>query len=259
MTEENGAAPHPDWPYRFEVVPLERFMVDEKYQRDLTSLVEEIEADFDPAMVGTLIGSERKNGKIALVDGQTRFEGARRRGDPGALPALIYTGMTREDEALLFARLQRKRRSIQTWQRFQAELVAKQKTQVDIAKILKDFGLEVGPRRDRDVQAVTALESVYARGGKELLRRVILILHEAWAISEGETTRDAFSEPLIRGVARLMQANQIDDARLVKRLAGTTPTRLRQRAAMLREGKGGGGNTTMYIADALLTEYSRRG
>lgn len=243
-----------DWPHRYEVVSIDRFIIDETYQRELTSLADEIAEDPDPAMVGTLIGSERKNGKIALVDGQTRFRGLEKAGWK-EIPALVYEGMSKADEAALFARLQRKRRNIATYQRFRAALVANDKEAKGIQKILKKHDLVVGPKRDNQVQAVAALESVYRRD-PILLDRTFAILVAAWGT---DNVRDAFSADMIRGVARLVGSQNTDDQRLISRLRDTTPGKLVLRAGMLREGRGGGGHTSAYMADALLTEYSRRG
>lgn len=243
-----------DWPHRYEIVPIERFIVDEAYQREPTSLAKEIASDPDPAMVGTVIGSERKNSKVALVDGQTRYLGLR---DAGwtELPALVYEGMSKADEAALFARLQRKRRNIATYQRFRAALVANDPEAKGIQRILRKHDLIVGPKGDNQVQAVAALESVYRRD-PILLDRVIKVLVAAWGI---DNVRDAFSSDMIRGVARLVGSQNTNDERLVRRLRDTTPSKLQLRAGMLREGKGGGGHTSAYMADALLTEYARRG
>jgi hypothetical protein len=243
-----------DWPHRYEVVPIDKIIIDETYQRELTSLADEIAEDPDPAMVGTVIGSERANGKVALVDGQTRFRGLQKAGWT-ELPALVYEGMTKADEAALFARLQRKRRNIATYQRFRAALVAGDKEANVIQKILKKHDLAVGAKGDNKVQAVAALEAVYRRD-PILLDNVFGVLVRAWGT---ENVRDAFSADMIRGVARLMSSQKVDVERLVARLGNTSPGKLQVRAGMLREGRGGGGHTSAYMADALLTEYSRRG
>lgn len=242
------------WPHHYEIVSMERFIVDEAYQRELTSLADEIAEDPDPAMVGVVIGSERKNGKIALVDGQTRFRGLQKAGWE-ELATLVYEGMTKADEAALFARLQRKRRNIATYQRFRAALVARDPEALGIQKVLRKHGLIVGPKRDEEVQAVAALEAVYRKDPK-MLDRVFGVLVTAWGT---ENVRDAFSADMIRGVARLLGSQKTDDARLISRLTSTTPNKLKVRAGMLREGRGGGGHTSAYMADALLTEYTRRG
>src|SRR4051812_16232170 len=122
------------WPYRFELVPLDRLFVDADYQRPLTSFVERIANDYDPAKVGTLTVSERKKGPHAIVDGQTRWEATKRQpseelpvDDAGRpiVPCLVYYGLSREQEAQLFASLQTDRRGMATYLRFRASLVAK--------------------------------------------------------------------------------------------------------------------------------------
>src|SRR5262245_7968887 len=89
------------WPYRFAMVPLDRLFIDADYQRPLTSFVEEVTRDYDPAKVGTLLVSERDDGRYAVFDGQTRMEAMKRNGEPDA-PCLVYSGLTEAEEAQLF-------------------------------------------------------------------------------------------------------------------------------------------------------------
>jgi hypothetical protein len=244
------------WPYRYEIVDLGRLTVDHKYQRSLTSLVDRIAEEFNPAMVGCLIVSERENGRLAVVDGQTRFRGAEKSGKVDAVPCLIYEGLTVADEARLFAALQRNRRNIATHERFSADLVAKEPMAMEIAAILKEFGLKVGGKSD-ELKSVAALESVWKREKDgELLRRTIHVLQTAWPRG---TVKDVYGADLIRGVARFLQGSGIDDKRLIARLERTNPGQLKVRASNVREGKGGGGNASAHMAEAILTEYSRRG
>jgi hypothetical protein len=257
-----------EFPYRFEVVQLGDTFVDALYQRQLTSLAEEIGENFNPALVGTLILSERTGEKTApkgkgdepyaTVDGQTRREGALRAGVT-ELPALVYIGLTRQDEASLFSLLQRKRRNMMTHERFKASLVAKEPEAMGIAKALRKYGYEVGPRGgagSKTVQAVAALEAVYRRDPK-LLERVIYIIDAAWGGPDADT-REAFSAEMIRGVGRTLGGSDLDENRLIDRMSKVTPLKLRMNADHLREGKGGGGHTSMYMADALLGVYSKR-
>src|SRR3954468_12926784 len=131
----------PKWPYRFEMVPLDRLTVD-IYQRPLTTFVDEVTNDYNPALVGTLIVSEREDGTVAVIDGQTRAEGMRRNSEPAA-PCLIYSGLTREDEAELFADLQTKRRGMATYLRFRATLIARRPEALAIAEIVQAQGFEL--------------------------------------------------------------------------------------------------------------------
>ncbi len=273
VAEESGTvtpdSPALDFPYRFEVVDLTTTFVDTLYQRNLTSLAEDIGDNFNPALVGTLIFSERSGDKAApkgkhdepyaTVDGQTRREGALRAGVK-ELPGLIYIGLNRQDEAALFSLLQRKRRNMMTHERFKASLVAKEEEAMGIARILRRYGYEVGPRGNsqaKTIQAVAALEVTY-RKSPDLLEDVVNIIDKAWGGSDADT-RDAFSAEMIRGLARALQSDTIDDDnRLLKRLAATSPLRLKMNADHYRAARGGSGNASVYMAEAILGTYSSR-
>lgn len=244
-----------DWPYRFEVVPLERLFVDKAYQRPLTSFAKIVAEDWNPAMVGALIASERAGGKLAVVDGQTRMYGAEQNG-VSALPCVVYTDLSRAQEAELFADLQTKRRGMATYLRFRAALVAKRPEAIAIAALVQSAGFELDTEETpRTVKAIAALEYVYRRD-PELLQRVMQLIGRAWPADVEYRT----SGEIIRGMATfLTREAKVDEARLVDRLSGVTPAQLRHRANALKEGSGSGGGSPGYMADAILGVYMRGG
>jgi len=269
-TTPDGAPP---FPYRFEIVTLDATFVDPLYQRDLTSLVDEIATDFNPALVGTIILSERSGEKrvapfgpsgevYATVDGQTRRAGAIEAGVT-ELPALVYMELTRQDEASLFSLLQRKRRGMMTHERFKASLVAGEAEAVAINRVLKKHGYSVGPRGgagSKTIQATAALETVYRRGGDILLGQVVTVLDAAWGGPDADT-RDAFAADMIRAIGRvLVQRDQpVDENQLIDRLAVTSPARLRMNAAHLREGsESSGGSAQKWLVMAIYAAYAKR-
>lgn len=236
------------------MVPVGDLFVDDDYQRPLTSFVDAVERDYDPALVGTLIVSERNNAKMAVIDGQTRLEAMVRRGETHA-PCLVYHGLTQGQEAQLFGDLQTKRRGMATYLRFRAALVARQPEAVAIADIVTNAGFELGREETRHtVKAIAALEFVYRRDA-ELLARVMTMIARAWP--EPETTHRTSAE-IIRGLAVFMtREKQVSEDRLANRLASITPQTLRHRANALREGSGSGSGSTGYMADAILGVYMR--
>lgn len=242
------------WPYRFELVPIERLFVDSGYQRPLTSFVETVAREYDPALLGTLIVSERDDGSMAVIDGQTRMEGAARNEEP-ALPCLVYSGLTREQEAQLFADLQTKRRGMATYLRFRAALVAKQPEAVAIAGLVQQAGFELDVlETPQTVKAISSLENVYRRDPK-LLARVLAIIAAAWP---EEATAYRTSGEMIRGISVfLSRERKVDEERLIQRLSTVTPQTLRHRANALKEGSGSGGGSPGYMADAILGVYMR--
>jgi hypothetical protein len=235
---------------------LDRLFVDKAYQRPLTTFAQVVAEDWNPALVGTLIASERSGGKLAVVDGQTRMHGAEKNGVE-ALPCVVYTGLTRAQEAELFADLQTKRRGMATYLRFRAALVAKRPEAVAIAALVNNAGFELGTEETpRTVKAIAALEYVYRRD-PALLQSVLDVIAQAWPNPDMEYRS---SGEIMRGLAVfLTRESKVDVARLIDRLSDVNPKMLRHRANALKEGSGSGGGSPGYMADAILGVYMRGG
>lgn len=267
MSSSNGKGDPGQFPFRFEVVPIKHLVVAE-YQRPLTTFVEKITKDFNPALVGTLAVSERSKTKFALIDGQTRAEGMKRLGITAA-PCVVYEGLDVHQEARLFALFQTQRRGMHSADRFRAQVIAGEPTQVEINRIAEECGFVIGKNRgtrqgDRPyIPAVAALEYVYRgaqTGGRdtknpELLVQTLSTIKQAWpAVPE-----TAVSATIIRGVGHwLKRTPNVDEERLVQRLHRHTPSELAKRAEALREGAGMSGKSPKYLADAIDTIYRRR-
>lgn len=244
-----------DWPYRFEVVSLDELSVDETYQRPLTGFWKEVTEKFNPALVNTLIVSERRNGSKHIIDGQTRWSAMRELGMTAA-PALIYTGLSKADEATLFADLQTQRRGMRSYHRFRAQLVGNRPMAKAIAKIATEAGFELGrEEQPNTLAAIAALESLY-KLDPDHLRDVLEIIRDAW----GTEDKVATSADIIRGIGYFLRSQEgVDLDRLVNRLSGVTPSMVKHRASALREGNPslkGGAQT--YVSQAILGEYMRR-
>lgn len=242
-----------DWPYEFRLAPLADTIVDGAYQRPLSSLVHKVAREFDPALVGALVLSERTNGKLAVVDGQTRVEGGKRRGLT-EMPAVVFMGLTRAQEASLFHRLQRERRNIASYDGFRAALVAGDKQAKAILKIAEAQGYTVGrAAKDKHLTAVAALAYAYRRS-PENLERTLIILRAAWA------DRHVPRGDVIRGLSYWLERRgekDTDDARLARHLAVVGPEGLARKAAAFREGVGAGGSSNKWFAMALDAVYAR--
>lgn len=242
------------WPYSFQVLEVSRLFVDESYQRPLTSLARKIEKNFDPALVGTLIVSDRGKNRYAIVDGQTRASAILNLSAddraPLGVPCLVYHGLTRADEASLFARLQLERRGIASAHRFRAAVVAGDEESIAIEGIAAHAGFPIGPAGNGNLSAVAALEKVYRRG-PEILERTLKVFKIAWpeVVPSGD---------LLRGLGYLLAHQAVVDDRMIAQLRGVTPDELKRRASALREGMGHGGGSDKYVAQALAAIYSAR-
>jgi hypothetical protein len=263
-----------DWPFRYEVLPLAKLRVDEEYQRPLTTFVKKIEANYDPAMVQTLIVSEREDGKwYAVIDGQTRMTAMRNRNLTHA-PCVVYVGMNQGQEAALFAKFQTERRGMTSASRFRAQVIAKDLNASVIDALVKDCGYYIDQNDTHDdgrnIRAVGALEFVFwncsgsrrpradmSNANPELLKRTLRIIQSAWPPPHP----NALSATMIRGIGQYLRdyGSRIEDDKLVARLKKLQPSELARRAEQLREGRGMEGNSPVYLAEALASEYGRRG
>lgn len=260
MTDTNG-----DMPYRFEILPLKQLIVD-TYQRKLTSFVEKI-ADpdtYDPALIGTLITSERSKTKFAIIDGQTRAEGMKRAKRTEA-PCLVFEHLTVAQEADLFARFQLERRGMHSTDRFNAQLVAGHGDAVEIQEIVKGAGFTVGNEGIHgEIGAIAAVEYAYygASAAKKarlpdpvLLADTLTVIKEAWP----DAPDGARSALIIKGVSRFLKDNpDVNMERLVQRLSRVQPSVLAKRAQALKEGKGMITNSPRFTAEAIEAQAAKQ-
>jgi hypothetical protein len=254
-----------NWPYRFEIVQLDRLRVDEGYQRPLTNFWETVRDNFNPALVGTLVVSERKNGSLWIIDGQTRWSAMCEQGwesytdENGRVhngaPCLIYEGLNKAQEAQLFALLQTQRRGMRSYHRFRAQLVAKDKTAVGIAKVATNAGFDLGVEESRNtLQSIAALERAY-KVSPDHLADVLTIIRDVW----GTTEKTAVAAQIIAGLSTFVRKQErVDYDRLKDRLRDVTPQLLINRAAQIREGAGPGTGAAGSVAQAILSEYMRK-
>lgn len=239
-----------EFPYDFAVVDVDRLMVDEEYQRPLTNFVNRIRKNFDPALVGCLVISARRRGKWAIIDGQTRWVAMTDLGFK-RVPCVVFTGLTQAQEADLFGRLQKERRGVLSYHRFRSALVAKKPEALAINSIVQATGYTVGPqaKAGRMIPAVAALEQAYRRG-PDVLERTLLVFKEAWR------EKWMFEGGHLKGMARYLHDNpHVDDERLARRLSIVSPDELKRRSTQLRDGRGMGGGSDKYMAEAIEGVY----
>lgn len=165
-------------------VPIEKMFI-AAYGRPLSQKkVQKMFEKFDPNALGVILLSFRPNDTYAVLDGQHRIALAMQAGMT-VLAARIYIDLTYEEEAKLyndFATINQQ----SALDKFRAKLEAKDTTALDIQRILNHHGLEVatsGPALGK-VQAVAALEFIYAQQGATTLDNVIGILHAGWEESK---------------------------------------------------------------------------
>lgn len=242
------------WPFRFEVLSLAEIYID-RFQRPLNERwLDARDGKFDPAMLGTITVSDRpRRGKqYSAIDGQHRCELARRAG-LSHVPCLVFIGLTVEAEAEMFARLQRERRAISPFQRFNAELVAGNEQAKAIQKIVTECGLTLDANQEDagKVRAVVALERIYEDEPANL-RKVLTLITQTW----GDLPY-ARNERMLKGVWYFVRDTEdLDEERFIDRLGQVPPSTLATRATQLRDGSGmSRAGLPKFLREAIENEY----
>jgi hypothetical protein len=234
--------------------PFSDWFVDHSYQRPLTAMVKRIARDFNPYLFGAPMLSERsgKAPNLAIIDGQTRWEGGRRFG-VSAGPAQIFHGLSAEQEADIFWRTQKQRTGMVSFHRFRAQLRAGNPESIALAELCKYAGYELGDAPGQ-LRAMGALESAF-RTDEFLLERVLTCYHEAWPEMVPEGSHITGLHFFFRHFPLEKHSNdEVNDERLVKRLRVTGPDGLARRASAARE-IGTRGNSARFMATAIQAAY----
>lgn len=260
-----------EFAFRFEVLPTEAFFVDHEYQRPLTSLVGEIARNYNPFLVGAVIASDRSTSPsphkrtrkphIALIDGQTRWEGTVRAGRPELL-TVVYEGLRPEDEALIFALIQMKRRNMTSWQRWRAMWRAGDADARALKRIADETGWSLKTESDSgSLKAIAALEAVYrvdkgleGDDSGRLLTETLDTLRRTWPDEP-----EAVGADMIRGMGRFIYENDPDLDQLVRKLQRVTPGIILFNATAYRAGRQGGSTSrATSVSEAIMAEYTKR-
>lgn len=173
---------------------------------------------------------------------------------PGEIPALVYAGLTIEQEAQLFYRLQKERRGINSFFRFRAAVMAGEPEAIAIRDIAERAGWTLGANNPDTIGAVAALEWIYRRD-PEALERTLAIYREAWPVDD---ERRPAGEHIRALGFLLLKEPDLDDERMVRRISIQTPSEMKRRASALREGSGQGGASPKYMASVIQTIYNKR-
>ncbi|AQT81988.1 hypothetical protein B1R94_26105 [Mycolicibacterium litorale] len=234
---------------------------DPTYQRILDVVrARKMTAEWDRRLAGILEVSDRGEGtspRYAVLDGQHRWAAARFLNNPPALVANVHTGLTLDEEAALFDKLNRQRKQITTWDHWRARRAANDETVMAIENTVAAAGLRVTDQSNAQdsVWCIGTLEKIAASaGGVELLSASLAILTAAWGHQ-----RAAYEAPVVHGVAMVLDAfkDRIDTNRLIEALGEIPPKRIRVGASTLRDA-GTPGSLAKLSALAMLNQYNQK-
>ncbi len=227
-------------PHRIESgrVRVGDLLVDDSYQRPPhKGRVAKIAAHWDERYAGSLIVSQRDDGKQYVIDGNRRRLAACQIDPDMRLPATIHFGLTVPEEADMFAKIGRDREPIGTGDLWEAKTTAGDEMALSIAGVLRRHGLVlVSPNRTHSVQsdltsayAVKEVTAIAEKRGLIHLDEVFDLVLAAW----GRANKPGYSGAVLAGVSTFLarhRANVKWDL-LVRRLSEVMPT------VLLAEGK----------------------
>lgn len=219
----NARVTLPD-PVRKNIIAAKLF-IDRIYERpmDLT-WVRRIASGFDPDKFHPILVSDRGNGTYAVIDGQHRIAALDYMGwlDQN-VPCLVYSGLTIEEEAELFA-TQSDVKPVAKHDDHRAKVVARREVPLSIQKILNESGYRVdrGSRLPDNIQAIQAVYSVYEKSSPDMLVTVLRLLGLTWRPKMWQPN-SAILQGLRYFLTRYSEHDAYREERLLEILAGIGP------------------------------------
>jgi len=205
--------------------------------------IAEIAQAWDPAKVGTISVSRRADGTMFVMDGAHRVGAAKELGIP-TLPAIVYNGLTREEEADLFNGLNTFKQPSAV-SRFLARVDAGSQNEGVIKRIVEKYGWRIAAQStDGVIRAVDALERIFRDAAGTLpkdaypntLDWVLNVVTTAWGHDV-----DAVNANLLLGLGQLYGrfGTDVDVKKLTHELSQVRPLVVVGQGRALQDALGG--------------------
>lgn len=258
--QKMNTPPEADIPATYiTAIPAADMFVDLSYQREPDMpRVRQIAAHWDVRLVGVLEVSDRgehTSPRYAVIDGHHRMRGAQLLDIAPPLVATVHSGLSIQQEAELFDRLNRERRRLTTWDHWRARTTAGDPTVLAIQKAVVKLGLVIGDApKPGYVRCTSTLEKLHTLGGTQLVVDVLHLLSEAWG-------RDvtSFDAPIVHGVGLVLhylrEREPIDMERLATALVQVEPRLVKTSALARRDTMTG--SAAKLVAVVVMDLYNR--
>lgn len=238
-----------------DIIPLKEMFVDHGYGRALVEArVRKITRNFVEAGLGVVYLSLRSSGMYALLDGQHRWEAAKRK-DVGQLHARIYIDLAYEEEAVLYT-IFGEHKAQSRADIFKANIEAQDPAALSVARIVERVGLSFYGNKGAsgNIQAIGTVENIQHLYGAEMLDLVIRTLYAAF-----ETNSRAYQKIILEGVAQFAMRYEAtaDWTRLVRRMSEVGITALIQ-AAIADKTTVWAGDRGVVMGKVLHSLYNHR-
>lgn len=245
------------YPYREEMVRASDLAIDPTYQREVRpSWVAAIADGFDPFLLDPLLVSRRRDGVLAVMDGQHRLLAIRRIGyGDQMVPCLVYDNLPIDQEARRF-NTQDARRALKPQQRMRSLLVEGDPDALTVDAEVRRAGFRInlvdGDCSDGQICAVSALFKIVRDAKPGDLREVLELVRDGFGTGEGPRYF------VLAGIARFhaKYRGRYDRARLVEAMRRMTLSRLA--AEGTDYGRVAKVTTAEGVGRALVAAYNHR-
>lgn len=202
------------------------------YQRSVEKKdVRKLVREWDPRKLTPVIVSAR-DGKFNVVDGQHRIEAMRRmaKGKDVTIPCLIYTGMTYEDEAALYAQLDQGRKRLTLPQSLNAMVEAGTDAEImEVERLVDETGfvwaLAKRTGKPFEIEATRALISAYRLLGVAGFSRLLALMAGTW-----RGAPNSLKASMLSGMALFLKTYEVElnDHTFIRRLSTVEPEEIIQ-------------------------------
>lgn len=240
---------------------VDEIFADHTYQRPVDQTrARKMCRQWERRLAGILEVSDRgehTTPRYAVIDGQHRWAAAQLLDSPPALVANVHTGLTIQDEAKLFDRLNRERRRITTWDHWHARKGSGDQDVHRIERTVQKLGLAIDfAPKDGNIRCTATLEKLYALDSTKLIERTLQLINDVWG-----RRLDAYDAPIVHGVANVLHyidPADIDTERLYNVLLDIMPRQLKTQALALRESGVTTGTQPVLVAIAIIGLYNKK-
>ena len=197
------------------------------YQRPVEQKdVDKIIRDWNGREITPVVVSFR-DGKFNVVDGQHHIEAMRQKagGRDVIVPCIIHTGMTYEQEAELYARLDSDKKRLTPRQHTKALVEAGTDPKiVEVKRLVEDGGfvwaLKEPTGEPFEIAAVRALINAYQLLGSEGFARMLSLMAGAW-----QGTPNSLKASMLSGMARFVKTyeTELRDRAFIRRMSAVSP------------------------------------
>jgi hypothetical protein len=167
----------------YETVLVKELKI-ERYNRSINvTAAKKIAAEYDETLMG-LIVVDKRDGTYHIIDGQHRVYAANILRIPMVM-CQIHEGLTYEEAANLFVKLNRNRRGLLAFDYFKALYEAKDEKIVKIWSLVESVGFSISRGSGTNkVQAINCITNIYEKNGADHLLKVLKSIKDIWLGNE---------------------------------------------------------------------------